>query len=119
MTTYVYRNGVAYNKATGEPMLTDADKSKPIGTPMVMGFQAYQCPITGKPISTLQQHNDNLKKHNCVEALEVNRSGATNGEIRNARFAKKRGLNVSDRYKDEAWSPKGAKENGRDRAATS
>jgi len=112
MTTYVYKNGVAVDKATGEPMLTAEDKAKPVGMPMVMGFQAYTCPITGKPISTLQQHNDNLKKHNCVEALEVNRSGATNGEIRNARFAKKRGLELSSRYKDEAWSPKGAKENG-------
>lgn len=28
-------------------------------------FQPYRCPITEKPITTLQQHTENLKKHGC------------------------------------------------------
>lgn len=106
MTTYVQRNGKMVDKVTGEPMLTPEQRSAKPQVPQIMGFQAYACPVTGKPISTLEQHNANLKKHNCVEALEVNRNGVTNGEIRNERFAKKRGLTVSDRYKDEPhkWS---------------
>ena len=112
MTTYIQRNGEMVNKDTGEPMLTPEQKAARPGVPQIMGFKEYACPITGKPIRTLEQHKANLKKHNCVEALEVNRHGATNGEIRNKRFAKKRGLELSERYKDEPWTPKGA-ENGR------
>lgn len=104
MATFVYRDGVAVNKATGEPMLTDQDMARPIGLPMVMGFKPYNCPITGVEIRTLGQHNANLKKHNCVEQKEL--GSPTRGEIRNERFAKKHGLSVSERYRDEPWKPK-------------
>lgn len=30
-------------------------------------FQSYQCPITGKAISSEAQHRDNLARHDCVE----------------------------------------------------
>tara|TARA_R110002096_G_scaffold177609_1_gene354218 strand:+ start:81 stop:416 length:336 start_codon:yes stop_codon:yes gene_type:complete len=108
MATYVYRNGGSFDKETGQPMLSDAQKAEKPATPQIMGFQSYDCPITGKPIDTLGQHNANLKKHNCVEALEVNPKGATNGEIKNHKFAAKRGLKVSDKYMDQPKLSKGA-----------
>lgn len=101
MTTYVYRDGRMVDKATGAPMVTNPG---PPQCPQIMGFKAYACPITGKEIRTLEQHNANLKRHGCIEAKELN--SPTNGEIRNARFAKKHGLKVSDRYRDEPWKPK-------------
>lgn len=97
MTIYVLRDGVMVDKATGAPMLDTG--LRPLAVPMVLSFKPYACPITGKEISTLGQHYDNLKKHNCVEANEV--GSPTSGEIRNPRFAAKHGLQVSDRYKDE------------------
>jgi len=110
MTTYVYRNGIAVNKDTGEPMLSQDEKSRKPATPQIMGFQSYACPVTGKEIRTLGQHNANLKKHNCVEANEL--GSPTRGEIRNEKFAKKRGLTVSDRYKDQPHIPQKEANNG-------
>lgn len=102
MPVYVHRDGKLVNKETGEPMNSAPG---PVGMPMVMGFKSYACPITGKEIRTLGQHKANLKKHNCIEAAEI--GSPTRGEIRNERFARKHGLKVSDRYKDEPWQPKG------------
>ena len=110
MTTYVYRNGVAVNKDTGEPMLTEEEKSRKPQLPQLMGFSAYECPITGKEIRTLEQHKANLEKHNCVEYNDL--KSPTGGEIRNEKFAKKRGLTVSDRYKDEPHIPQKEANNG-------
>lgn len=101
MATYVYRGGQMVNKATGEPMLTDAERTAPLALPQRLSFEPYACPITGKPITTPEQHRDNLKKHDCVEAKELPQ--ATGGEIRNAAWAKKRGMKVSDRYMDEPF----------------
>ena len=103
MPTYVLRNGEMVNKETGEPMLTQEERAMPPSSPQIMGFKPYACPITGDEIRTLEQHNANLKKHNCVEQKEL--GSPTNGEIRNKRFADKHGLKVSDRYRDEPWKP--------------
>ena len=104
MARYILKDGQFVDKETGDPMLSEEERARPPSIPMIMGFKAYACPITGKEIRTLEQHRDNLKKHDCVEAKEL--GSPTNGEIRNERFAKKRGLTVSDRYRDEPWSPK-------------
>jgi hypothetical protein len=103
MATYVYRDGIAVNKDTGEPMLSQDERNRAPSVPMLLGFKPYECPITGKEIRTLGQHKANLEKHNCVEAAEL--PSPTNGEIRNERFAKKHGLEVSERYKDTPWKP--------------
>ena len=108
MPVYVHRNGQLVDKETGAPMVPPEKAHITPGVPMVMGFSAYACPITGKEIRTLEQHNANLKKHNCIEAAELPK--ATGGEIRNERFARKHGLKVSDRYKDEPWKPKTRKD---------
>lgn len=109
MTTYVYRDGRMVNKETGAPMV---ESPGPVACPQIMSFEAYPCPITGKEIRTLEQHNENLRRHNCVEAKELGPS-ATNGEIRNERFAKKHGMAVSERYRDEPWKPVQRQDNER------
>lgn len=105
MGTYVFRDGQLVDKATGEPMVKDV--RAPIGLPMLMGFKAYACPITGKEIRTLEQHKANLKKHNCIEAAEL--PSPTGGKIRNRKWAEKRGFKVSEQYREEPWRPKGLK----------
>lgn len=105
MATFVMRNGEMVDKATGAPMLTAGDRARQPQAPLVMGFKSYNCPITGKEIRTLGQHNDNLKRHNCVEALEVRPS--MGGKIKNAAWAAKRGMKVSDEYRDIAKAAKG------------
>ena len=105
MTTFVWNGSEMVDKASGEPMLSDTQRDAPLQIPQIMGFGAYDCPITGKRIDTLQQHNENLKKHNCVEAKEV--SNGLNGEIKNHNFARKRGLTVSDKYMDTPSLAKG------------
>ena len=94
MATFIYNGTEMVNKATGEPMLSAADRAKPPQTPMVQEFKAYSCPITGKDITDPSMHKANLKAHNC-------------GEIKNHAFAKKRGLTVSDKYMDTPNLAKG------------
>lgn len=103
MTVYKWDGEQMVNKANGEPMLSPAQRRAKPQKPMVMGFGSYNCPITGKPIDTLGQHNANLKKHNCIEYNEL--KSPTSGEYKNERFAKKRGFEISERYKDEPQKP--------------
>lgn len=58
----------------------------------------YPCPITGRLISSRSEHRDNLARHN-MRVMEPDES-PTKGKIRNEAFAKKRGLTVSDEFKD-------------------
>ncbi len=61
-------------------------------------IQPYACPITGKMITSMSEHRENLKKHG-MRVMEPSES-PTQGKIRNAAFARKRGLTVSDEFKD-------------------
>lgn len=58
----------------------------------------YACPITGRMITSRSEHRDNLAKHG-MRVMEPDES-PTKGKIRNAAFAKKRGLKVSDEFRD-------------------
>lgn len=67
--------------------------------PMVASdIKPYACPITGKMITSRSEHRENLAKHG-MRVMEPDES-PTKGKIRNAAFAKKRGLKVSDEYRD-------------------
>lgn len=106
MTTYVWNGSEMVDKATGNPMLSQAQRELPPQTPMVQEFKAYACPVTGKDITDPSMHKANLKKHNCVEYNEV--AKPMDGEIKNHRFAKKHGLTVSDKFMDQPNLSKGA-----------
>lgn len=95
--TYDAAQGRMVNKDTGEPMVTGDWRPT---TPLIRDFRPYACPITGKEIRTPQQHRDNLERHNCVEYNEVAGDKAANGRLKNKRFAKKLGREVSEEYRD-------------------
>lgn len=96
MRTYVYRDGRMVDKETGEPMNKDNDWVP--ATPMVIGdIEPFLSPVTGKYIGGRRSKRDDLKAHGCVDADDVGRS--LNGKIKNERFAKKRGLKVSEEFK--------------------
>lgn len=95
---YVFRNGGFVDKQTGEPMLTDEDRKKPLAMPMVISdIPEYRSPIDGRPITSRSERRDDLKRNNCVE-YEPSLS-PTKGKIRNKRFAKKYGLQVSEDFR--------------------
>ncbi len=77
-----------------------------ICVPAIRGdIKPYPCPITGKMITSRSEHRDNLAKHG-MRVMEPDES-PTKGKIRNAAFAKKRGLTVSDEFRDyDSSTPK-------------
>lgn len=94
-TTYVLRNGELVEKKTGEAI---AVRSCAPAAPAVMrDIPEYRSPIDGRVISSRSTRRDDLKRNNCVEwdpALSPTRGTP---EFKNARFAKKHGLKLSER----------------------
>ena len=68
MARYVFRDGRFVDRATGELMLSDADRNAPICMPMVMSdIPEYRSPIDGKPITSRSQRREDLESNGCVE----------------------------------------------------
>ena len=89
MARYVYSASLdaMINADTGERMVP---KGAPLATPMVMhDTPAYRSPIDGSLIEGRRARRYDLEKNNCVDANDFS-SGQ--GKLKNARFAKKRGL---------------------------
>jgi hypothetical protein len=98
MPTFVFRDGRYVNKATGEPMLTEEEKRRPISCPTVISdIPEYRSPIDGRMITSRSERRDDLKRNGCVE-YEPSLS-PTKGKIKNKEFAKKRGLQVSEEFR--------------------
>lgn len=98
MAVFVFRDGRYVNKHTGEPMLSDADRAKPISMPTIIGdIPEYRSPIDGRVIGSRSERRDDLKRNNCVE-YEPSMS-PTKGKLRNADFCKRRGLQVSEEFR--------------------
>ncbi len=93
MATYVYdrEHGCMVDKATGRPMLTDAERAKPLQTPMTYGdLPGYQSPIDGKWVEGRRARQYDMQSNNCIDANDAPKK--TNGKLRNAKFAAKHGL---------------------------
>jgi hypothetical protein len=92
--TYVLRNGELVEKKTGAVM---AVRPGPVAAPMVMkDIPDYRSPIDGRMIGSRSTRREDLKRNNCVEwdpALSPTRGKP---EFKNARFAKKHGLKLSE-----------------------
>lgn len=89
MPTYVYSKalGVMVDKATGERM---APAGQPLQTPMVMpDTPGYRSPIDGSWIEGRRARRYDLEKNNCVDANDLSPGPR---KLKNARFAKKKGL---------------------------
>lgn len=98
MAVFVLRDGRYVNKATGEPMLTEEQRKAPIPCPMVISdILEYASPIDGRMITSRSERRDDLKRNGCYE-YEPSLS-PTKGKIRNAKFAAKRGLQVSEEFR--------------------
>lgn len=105
MPIFVCRDGRYVNKHTGEPMLSAEDRSRPIAMPTIISdIPEYRSPIDGRVISSRSERRDDLKRNNCVE-YEPSMS-PTKGKFRNKAFCEKRGLKVSDEFRDYDSSTK-------------
>jgi hypothetical protein len=114
MPTYTYRD-----KASGEQFdvvmrwtaLADYEAAHPelqrvIVAPMVVTeqFEAFISPATGKAITNRAEHRYDLAASGC-RVMEPDES-PTKGKLRNKSFTDKRGLTVSDEYRDYDKSTK-------------
>ena len=72
--------------------------SDTLATPAIISdIQPYKSPIDGNYVSGRAARRDDLKKHNCVDANELDRGDrAAPGEFRNKRFAKKHNLKLAE-----------------------
>ena len=98
MAKFIKRDGRWVNASTGEDMLTDEQRKKPIALPYVISdIPPYASPIDGRMITSRSERRDDLKRNNCVE-WEPSLS-PTKGKIKNKAFAEKRGLSVSEEFR--------------------
>lgn len=98
MTRFVKRGGQWVHFQTGEPMLTEAQRSAPLCVPQVIrDIPEYQSPVDGRVIGSRSERRDDLKRHGCVE-YEPSMS-PTKGKLRNKEFAKKIGREVSEEFR--------------------
>ena len=91
MPTYIYdrERGMMVDKATGEPMLSEADRSKPLQTPQTFGdLPGYQSPIDGKWVEGRRARKYDMEKNNCVDANDFSKPK----KLKNKRFVEKHGL---------------------------
>lgn len=89
MPTFVYSAalGAMVDKVTGERMV---DPSAPLATPLTFSdTPGYRSPIDGSWIEGRRARKYDLEKNNCVDANDLS---PTPRKLKNARFAKKRGL---------------------------
>jgi hypothetical protein len=93
MATYVYdrEKECMVDKATREPMLSETERARPLQTPLTYGdIPGYRSPIDGKWIEGRRARQYDMQKNNCIDANDMPR--ATNGKLRNAKFAAKHGV---------------------------
>ncbi len=97
---YVWRDGEFRELNSGEPLLTEAEKKGPLSIPMITPtFPAYESPIDGRMITTRHERREDMKRNNCVEAGDAGLS-PTGGKLKNKAFCAKRGLQVSEEFRD-------------------
>lgn len=91
MPTYVMRDGQMVDKATGQPMLSEQERKRPLQTPRTFGdLPGYESPIDGSWIEGRRARKYDLESNNCIDANDL--PSPTNGKLKNKRFAKKHGL---------------------------
>jgi hypothetical protein len=99
MARYVWRNGVGFvEPASGEPMPIPERDGICLPRIITEEFVPFESPATGKLITSRAEHREDLAASGC-RVLEPDES-PTKGRIRNRKFAEKRGLTVSDEYRD-------------------
>ena len=97
MATYIHQDGRMVDKATGE-LMVDKSKWEPTVPIIVSDIEPYQSPIDGTYVGGRRSKRYDLEKNDCVDADAIGSSGVK-GKFKNKRFAKKRGLSVSEEFK--------------------
>lgn len=68
MTVYVFRDGQYVNKRTGEPMLSEGERAKPISAPMVVSdIPAYRSPLGDGVVDGRSARREHMKRTNTRE----------------------------------------------------
>ena len=93
MAKYIYdkERDMMVDKATGLPMLNQAERARPLQTPQTYSdLPGYQSPIDGTWVEGRRARKYDLEKNGCVDANDLGPSEPR--KLKNAKFAKKRGL---------------------------
>jgi hypothetical protein len=68
MTVYVFRDGQYVNKRTGEPMLSEGERARPIAAPMVVSdLPAYRSPLGDGVVDGRSARREHFKRTNTRE----------------------------------------------------
>lgn len=95
MARYFWRNGSFVDReGQAMPLPYAGQLCRPY---VISDIPEYRSPIDGRPITSRTHRRDDLKRNNCVE-YEPSMS-PTKGKFKNARFAAKHGLTVSEEYR--------------------
>lgn len=98
MARYRWTKNGFVDATTGERMAIPERDGVCLPMIVVEDFQPFESPATGKMITSRAEHRYDLAASNC-RLLEPDES-PTKGRLKNRTFTEKRGLKVSDEYRD-------------------
>lgn len=104
MARYIWKDGAFRSPETGERMPVPERDGICLPQIITEQFEAFISPATGKPVTSRAEHRYDLAASGC-RILEPSES-PTKGKLRNKAFTAKRGLTVSDEYRDTDQSTK-------------
>ncbi len=104
MPRYIWKDGAFRSPGTGERMPIPERDGICLPQIVTEQFEPFISPATGKPITSRAEHRYDLAASGC-RVLEPSES-PTKGKLRNRSFTEKRGLTVSDEYRDYDKSTK-------------
>ena len=96
MARYVFRDGQFVDRRTGAPMVKPF-AGQIVAPSVISDIPEYASPIDGRIIGSRSERRDDLKRNGCVE-YEPSLS-PTKGKFRNPDFCRKRGLQVSEEFR--------------------
>ncbi|WDR03630.1 hypothetical protein PSQ19_06050 [Devosia algicola] len=104
MTRYIWTDKGFVDASTGDRMAMPERDGICLPQIITEQFEPFISPATGKQITSRADHRYDLAASGC-RVLEPDES-PTNGKLRNKSFTDKRGLSVSDEYRDYDKSTK-------------
>jgi hypothetical protein len=104
MPRYIWKDGAFRSPETGERMAVPERDGICLPRIVTEQFVPFISPATGKPITSRAEHRYDLAASGC-RVMEPDES-PTKGKLRNKHFTDKRGLSVSEEYRDYDKSTK-------------
>lgn len=98
MPRYIWKDGAFRSPGTDERMPVPERDGICLPRIVTEQFEPFISPATGKPITSRAEHRYDLAASGC-RVLEPSES-PTKSKLRNKSFTAKRGLSVSDEYRD-------------------